>query len=164
MSIELERNFLVGGNRGLERQFEGIATQLASEYWNEHKNELLDIIDDSFLEEYDEYNIGAQFRNAAAVSIIYSLMSRCGLEPEEYFEHEDFLSIFDFNTPTTMSFLGTAVSEANQQVLRQIEIAIKNYERSQQHEQPDLHEQRGLYYLKTVNRNSPQYIVYKISA
>jgi len=127
VSIELERNFLVGGNSGLDRQFEDIAAQLADEYWQDHGRDLHDIVDDSFLEEYDEYNIGVQFRNAAAVSITYSLMSRCGLEPEEYFEHEDFLSIFDFNTPATMSFLGTAVSEANQQVLRQIEIAIKNY-------------------------------------
>ena len=143
VSSELERTFLVSGNAGIERQLEDIAGQLAGEYWQDHKRDLIDIVDGSFLEEYDEDNIGVQFRNAATVSITYALMSRCGFAPEEYFEHEDFLSIFDFNTPATMSFLGTAVSDANQQVLRQIEITIKNYERSRAHEH-NIHEERGL--------------------
>ena len=74
----------------------------------EHKRDILDIVDGSFLEGYDEFNIGVQFRNAATVSITYSLLSRCGLEPEGYFDHEDFLSIFDFNTPEAVAALGTA--------------------------------------------------------
>ena len=92
-----------------------------------------------------------QFRNAATVSITYSLLSRCGLEPEGYFDHEDFLSIFDFNTPEAVAALGTAVSQSNQQVLRQIGITIQNYERAKfaersvtHGEQPDLHEERRL--------------------
>ena len=86
---------------------------------------------DSFLEEYDEFNIEAQFKAAATVSISYALMSRCGLEPERYFTHEDFMAIFDFNTPATIGALGTAVSQINQQVLRQIGVTIRNYEREQ---------------------------------
>ena len=66
------------------------------------------------MEEYDEYNIGVQFKAAATVSITYALMSRCGLEPERYFDHEDFMAIFDFNTPSTIGALGTAVSQINQ--------------------------------------------------
>ena len=54
------------------------------------------------MEEYDEFNIGVQFKAAATVSITYALMSRCGLEPERYFDHEDFMAIFDFNTPATI--------------------------------------------------------------
>ncbi len=68
------------------------------------------------MEEYDEFNIGVQFKAAATVSITYALMSRCGLEPERYFDHEDFMAIFDFNTPSTIGALGTAVSQINQQV------------------------------------------------
>lgn len=79
----------------MAEQLESIAAQLVSEYWVEHKQDILDIVDGSFLEGYDEFNIGVQFRNAATVSITYSLLSRCGLEPEGYFDHEDFLSIFD---------------------------------------------------------------------
>ena len=55
------------------------------------------------MEEYDEYNIEVQFKSAATVSITYALMSRCGLEPEQYFGHEDFMPIFDFNTPAVPS-------------------------------------------------------------
>ena len=87
------------------------------------------IVDDSFLYGYDEFNVGAAFQSAAAVSIAYSLMSRCGLEADDRFEHEDFLSIFDFNTPEAAAELGTAVSRINGEVLRQIEVTIKNYER-----------------------------------
>ena len=92
-----------------------------------------------------------QFKSAATVSITYALMSRCGLEPEQYFGHEDFMPIFDFNTPGHIGALGTAVSQVNQQVLRQIGVTIQNYEREQlaersvtHGEQPDLHEERRL--------------------
>ena len=126
VSAMLERNYDISGAIGLSDRFERVAAQLADEYWNDHQSDILDTVDNSFLEEYDNFNIGVQFRNAATVSITYALMSRCGLEPEDYFEHEDFLSVFDFNTPSTVAALGTAVSEINQQVLRQIEITVKN--------------------------------------
>jgi N12 class adenine-specific DNA methylase/adenine-specific DNA methylase len=147
----LEQEYEISGEKGLADQLEQIAEQLANEYWQEHQYDILHIVDGSFLEEYDEFNIGAQFRSAAAVSTTYAVLSRCGLEPDEYFEHEDFLSIFDFNTPDTVAALGTAVSEASERVLRQIEVTVKNQEReyiaerSATHgEQPDLQPERGL--------------------
>ena len=147
----LTERFGAPPENNLAEQLESIAAQLVSEYWVEHKRDILDIVDGSFLEGYDEFNIGVQFRNAATVSITYSLLSRCGLEPEGYFDHEDFLSIFDFNTPEAVAALGTAVSQSNQQVLRQIGITIQNYERAKfaersvtHGEQPDLHEERRL--------------------
>ena len=147
----LAERFGAPPENNLAEQLESIAAQLVSEYWVEHKRDILDIVDGSFLEGYDEFNIGVQFRNAATVSITYSLLSRCGLEPEGYFDHEDFLSIFDFNTPEAVAALGTAVSQSNQQVLRQIGITIQNYERAKfaersvtHGEQPDLHEERRL--------------------
>ncbi len=151
VTVVLEQEYGVSREKGFADQLEQIARQMAKEYWDEHQHDIIHIVDDSFLEEYDDFNIGVQFRNAAAVSITYALMSRCGLEPDEYFEHEDFLSIFDFNTPATVAALGSAVSEANQKVLRQIEVTVKNYEREHLAErsvtygkQPDLHEERGL--------------------
>ena len=151
VSAMLERNYGVSGKNGLAEQFESVASQLAAEYWRDHSRDILGIVADSYLEEYDDYNIEVAFKNAAAVSITYSLMSRCGMQPEDHFEHEDFFSIFDFNTPRTVAALGTAVSEINEQVLRQIEVTIRNYERehsaertAEHGEQPDLHEERGL--------------------
>ena len=151
VSAMLERNYGVSGENGLTEQFEAVASRLAAEYWRDYKRDVLDIVADSFLEEYDDYNIEVAFKNAAAVSVTYSLMSRCGMQPDHYFEHEDFLSIFDFNTPRTVAALGTAVSQISEQVLRQIEVTIRNYEREHSAErtaahgeQPDLLEERGL--------------------
>jgi N12 class adenine-specific DNA methylase/adenine-specific DNA methylase len=151
VTAALEQEYEISGEKGLSDQLEQIAGQLANEYWEDHQYDILHIVDGSFLEEYDKFNIGAQFRSAAAISTTYAVLSRCGLEPDEYFEHEDFLSIFDFNTPSTVAALGTAVSEASEKVLRQIEVTVKNQERehhaerSATHgEQFDLQPERGL--------------------
>ena len=150
VSAMLESRYGVDGKGGLPDQLERIASQLAEEYWRDYKRDILAIVDDSFLYGYDEFNVGAAFQSAAAVSIAYSLMSRCGLEADDRFEHEDFLSIFDFNTPEAAAELGTAVSRINGEVLRQIEVTIKNYEReklaerSHSHDRADLHQERGL--------------------
>ncbi len=150
VSAMLESRYGVDGKGGFPDQLERIASQLAEEYWRDYKRDILAIVDDSFLYGYDEFNVGAAFQSAAAVSIAYSLMSRCGLEADDRFEHEDFLSIFDFNTPEAAAELGTAVSRINGEVLRQIEVTIKNYEReklaerSHSHDRNDLHQERGL--------------------
>ena len=150
VSAMLERNYGIAGD-DLAQQLTDVAGKLASEYWDEHQQDFRYIVDGSFLEEYDDLNVAVQFKSAATVSIAYALMSRCGLEPERYFQHEDFMSIFDFNTPATVGALGAAVSQINQQVLRQIGVTILNYEReylaerSNTHgEQSDLHEERRL--------------------
>ena len=147
VSAMLERNYGIAGD-DLAQQLTDVAGKLASEYWDEHQQDFRYIVDGSFLEEYDDLNVAVQFKSAATVSIAYALMSRCGLEPERYFQHEDFMSIFDFNTPATVGALGAAVSQINQQVLRQIGVTIQNYEREHiaersitHGEQPDLHEE-----------------------
>ena len=150
VTAALERRFAVSADSGLVDQLETIATQLVNEYWQDNQVDILGIVDGSFLSEYDDFNIGAAFRNAAVVSTTYALLSRCGLEPEEYFTHEDFLNVFDFNTPSTVAALGTAVSVASEQVLRQIEVTIKNYEReklterTESYDRADLPEERRL--------------------
>ena len=161
VSAMLERNYSVSGKNGLAEQFESVASQLAAEYWRDHSRDILGIVADSYLEEYDDYNIEVAFKNAAAVSITYSLMSRCGMQPEDHFEHEDFFSIFDFNTPRTVAALGTAVSEINEQVLRQIEVTIRNYERehsaertAEHGEQSDLHDERRLHDSRPEDRSA----------
>ena len=161
VSAMLERNYGVSGKNSLAEQFESVASQLAAEYWRDHSRDILGIVADSYLEEYDDYNIEVAFKNAAAVSITYSLMSRCGMQPEDHFEHEDFFSIFDFNTPRTVAALGTAVSEINEQVLRQIEVTIRNYERehsaertAEHGEQPDLHDERRLHDSRPEDRGA----------
>jgi N12 class adenine-specific DNA methylase/adenine-specific DNA methylase len=150
VSAALEQRFDVSGENGLADQMERVAAQLVDEYWHDNWRDIVGIVDGSFLEGYDDFNIGAAFRNAAVVSTTYALLSRCGMQPGDYFEHEDFLNVFDFNTPQTVAALGTAISQSSELVLRQIEVTIKNYERekiaerSESHERTDLHPQRGL--------------------
>ena len=127
----------------LDSQIDGIARQLATDYWEEHGRQFLDIIAESYLEGYDEFNTGASFKNAATVSIAYTLYSRCVENPDEYFEHEDFLDIFDFNTRQTANALGTAVSQMSAQVFREIEVTIRNYERTKQAERSQNYDERN---------------------
>ena len=156
VTAALEQRYNISSKNGLADQLEQIASQLVTEYWNDNSRDILGILADSFLEEYDDYNVGVAFRNAATVSTAYTLMSRCGLNPGDYFEHEDFLSVFDFNTRDTIAALGSFISNTSEQILRQIEITIKNYEReaslqkqaertNDYAEQPELHEERGLF-------------------
>lgn len=146
VSDALARRYEVFGNGDLAAQLEAVAALLVNEYWDEHEGDILASIEDSFLEDYDDFNVGVAFRNAATISTAYALISRCGLSPEDYFDHEDFLSVFDFNTPATVAALGTAVSQSSQEVLRQIGAAIRHYEyeRSMESERAELHENRGL--------------------
>ena len=155
VSAMLERSYGASGD-DLPQQIIDVAGKLAGAYWEDHRRDFFHIVDDSFLEEYDDYNIEMQFKEmqfkaATTVSISYALMSRCGLEPERYFDREDFITISDFNSPATIGALGEAVSQSSEQVLRQIGVTIRNYERehtaerSMNHgEQSDLHPERRL--------------------
>ena len=156
VQVMLERTYDVSGD-DLAGQLTEVAGKLAEEYWTEHQQDFFYIVDGSFLEEYDEYNIGVQFKAAATVSITYALMSRCGLEPERYFDHEDFMAIFDFNTPSTIGALGTAVSQINQQVLRQIGVTVRNAEREVNQERSKQDEQsHDLYPERRLSDSRPE--------
>ena len=149
VTAALEQTYEIPGDGGLVEQLEIIAATLSAQYWNNHREDVLDIVDGSLLAAYDDDTVGVQFRSAATISVAYTLLSRCGLAPEEVLHHEDFMPIFDFNTPATIGALGTAVSQLSEQVLRQIERTIKHYEREQiaersNHHDPDLHTERGL--------------------
>ena len=149
VSAMLETGYAIPANADFGAQLKMVAAQLVREYWEENKRDILDTLANSFLEDYDEFNAGAAFRNAAQASVSYCLMSRCGLEPSDYLEREDFMSVFDFNTPDAAAALGTAVSGINQQVLREIGATIRRYEREKIAGRSithgdDLHESRGL--------------------
>lgn len=151
VTASLAEHFGVDDEHDLPYQLDVIADDLAAAYWDDYREDILASVPDSYLEELDEFNIEVAFRNAAGASTAYVLLSRCGLDPEDYFSHEDFMSVFDFNTPDAATALGTAVSENSEQVLRQIEVTIKNFERQRraergmQHgEQTELPAGRGL--------------------
>ena len=149
----LEMGYDTPASDGLPKQLRAISSMLANNYWLDHHDEIIGIVDGSFAEEYDELNIGVSFRKAAAISLEYALNSRCGLHPDERFTHEDFLSFFDWNTPQAMAMLGTAISEMSEEVLRTIEIGYRRHERSVQHERTDVSDERRLPAAKPDYRN-----------
>lgn len=128
VSETLERVFGVTGNGLLESQLEDIALSLAEEYWDAYKSPILDIVANSVPTGYDEINIKAAFRKAAAASVAYTMYCRLVDNPDSYFEHEDFLNVFDFNTRQMTNALGTAVSTISSRMFQEIEKAIKEYE------------------------------------
>ena len=146
----LTDRFEVGDARTLPDLIEEIVNWTMADYWDAHGQDILRIVDGSFLEEYDEENIRFIFHQAAVVSSTYTILSRCGMNPELRYEHLDFMPVFDFNTPQTISALGTAISQTSETVLRQIEVTVKRYERekhterSHDHERTDLQKERGL--------------------
>ena len=150
VSAALEEQFAVPNDGSITEQLEQISSVKVTEYFLAHQQDILGIVDGSYLEGYHDYDKGVAFLNAATVSTTYALLSRCGLVENAHFGAEDFMPVFDFNTPQTVYALGSAVSEISEEVLRSIEVTIKKYEReklserSQENERTDLHPQRGL--------------------
>ena len=137
----------------LSQQIADIAGKLAESYWDNNSTDILAIVDGSFLMDYDDAGQELQFKSAAAISIMYTILERCGFEPEGYFDRDDFQAIYDFSTPDAVYALGTAVSDCSRDVLRNIERTVKttirrrNVERSQheyEEQERDLLDHRGL--------------------
>ena len=137
----------------LSQQIADIAGKLAESYWDNNSTDILAIVDGSFLMDYDDAGQELQFKSAAAISIMYTILERCGFEPEGYFDRDDFQAIYDFSTPDAVYALGTAVSDCSRDVLRNIERTVKttirrrNAERSQyeyEQQERDLLDRRRL--------------------
>ena len=147
-SLELQYDIRYPGS--FSDLLEQISSVKVTEYFLAHQQDILDIVDGSYLEQYHDYDKGVAFLNAATVSTTYMLLSRCGLAENAHFGLEDFMPVFDFNTPQTVDALGSAISGISEEILRTIEVTIKKYEReklserSYENDRTDLHSQRGL--------------------
>lgn len=126
----------------LPRQIDQIAERQALQYWQTHGQDILDSVDGTPLSGYDRDAVGTSFRKAATASIAFTVQTRCRLEPE--LSRTMFQAVLDWNTPAAAAELGKAVSLISGQVLRQIEMTIRNAERSVEHERTDVQAQRRL--------------------
>ena len=150
VSDALEREYGATGKDGLPHQIRTVAARLADLYWQDNKRDILYNIDGSFAAGYDAFSQEAAFTQATAISITYAALSRCGYDPDEYIDNIEYLNVFDFNTPAAVNALGTAVSGGTEQLLRQIERTVKQYEqereteRSAEYERDQLPAERGL--------------------
>ena len=89
-------------------------------------SQLKDCTKDSFLEELDDFNIEVIYRRLAANSVAFMLISRCGLDTNEFFDREDFADIVNFNTPAMINAIGVATSDIAEMALREISQSIRN--------------------------------------
>lgn len=89
-------------------------------------SQLKDCTKDSFLEELDDFNIEVIYRRLATNSVAFMLISRCGLDTNEFFDREDFADIVNFNTPATINAIGVATSDIAEMALREISQSIRN--------------------------------------
>ena len=151
VSEMLAATYGISGER-VSQQLADVAGKLVADYWDNNSGDILAIVDGSLLMDYDEAGVEMQFKSAAAMSVTYTLLERCGFEPTGWFDKDDFQAIYNFSTPDAVFALGVAVSDMSREVLRQIERTVKttirrrNAERSQHEyeQQSELHADRGL--------------------
>ena len=151
VSEMLAATYGISGER-VSQQLADVAGKLVADYWDNNSEDIRAIVDGSLLMDYDEAGVEMQFKSAAAISVTYTLLERCGFEPDGYFDKDSFQAIYDFSTPDTVYTLGAAVSDISREVLRTVERAVKttirrrNNERSQHEyeQQSELHADRGL--------------------
>ena len=151
VSEMLSKTYGISGER-VSQQLADVAGKLVADYWDNNGEDISAIVDGSLLMDYDEAGVEMQFKSAAAISVTYTLLERCGFEPDGYFDKDSFQAIYDFSTPDTVYTLGAAVSDISREVLRTVERAVKttirrrNNERSQHkyEQQSELYADRGL--------------------
>ena len=151
VSEMLAATYGISGER-VSQQLADVAGKLVADYWDNNGGDIRAIVDGSLLMDYDEAGVEMQFKSAAAISVTYTLLERCGFEPAGWFDKDDFQAIYNFSTPDSVYALGAAVSDMSREVLRNIERTVKttirrrNAERSQYEyeQQSELHADRGL--------------------
>ena len=152
VSEMLSKTYGISGER-VSQQLADVAGKLVADYWDNNSGDILAIVDGSLLMDYDEAGVEMQFKSAAAISVTYTLLERCGFEPAGWFDKDDFQAIYNFSTPDSVYALGAAVSDMSREVLRNIERTVKttirrrNAERSQyeyEQQERDLLDRRGL--------------------
>ena len=152
VSEMLAATYGISGER-VSQQLADVAGKLVADYWDNNGGDIRAIVDGSLLMDYDEAGVEMQFKSAAAISVTYTLLERCGFEPAGWFDKDDFQAIYNFSTPDSVYALGAAVSDMSREVLRNIERTVKttirrrNNERSQyeyEQQERDLLDHRGL--------------------
>ena len=116
---------------GLESIIDDTARNMAEDNVLDYISTLKDSVYGSFLEELDDDNISVVFKNALTSSIGYMMMTRCGINADQYYDREDFEDVFNFNTPATVIAMGVAVSDIAEMGLREIESTVKNIQKSE---------------------------------
>ena len=120
----------------------------------DYLSELKSLTEGSFLEELDGLNLEVEYRRAVQNSIGYMLLGRCGLDPSEYFEDEDFRDVTDFNTPQTLNALGVAAGDISQMCLSAISRTVLALQRQPKKENRTFETQPQIQYAVTEQKTT----------
>ena len=123
----LENRFGALDDKGtLEEAIVSAMENAAADNMTDYLDDLQNCRDNSLLEELDELNLSVLYRRLLENSTAYMLMCRCGLEPDEYFDPEDFSEVFNFNTPETLNALGVATRDIAESGLSAIALTVRS--------------------------------------
>ena len=120
----------------------------------DYLSELKTVTEGSFLEGLDELNLEVMYREALKSSIGYMLLARCGLDPSEYFEDEDFRDVLNFNTPETLNALGVATGDISQMCLSEISRIVLALQRQPQKEDRTFENRQKIQYPVSEQENT----------
>lgn len=110
------------------------AKVIVEDNFDDYLTELRGIKEGSLLEELDDLSTEAWFKGLVESSVAFIMLTRCGIDPMDYFSGEDFAHVYDFDTPETLSILGGAVSDIAEMPLREIASTVLSLYRAEQRE------------------------------
>ena len=140
---------------GLESALISAAQNAAGDNLPDYLSELLGYKPDSYLEEFDDLNIGVMYRRLVENSVAYMLLYRCGYVPDQHFAPQDFSDLFYFNTPNTINTLGVATSAISERALSTIALTVRNLQKEEKKEKRTFARKGEIGYADGTDKNLP---------
>ena len=116
----------LGNKDNLAEAIKSVSKIIAEDNMSDYLSDLLFYRDNSALEEVSEEDVKNVFQLLLSNSIAYSMMNRCGINPNDYFKEEDFVYVLTFNSFDTINRLGLATSEISEMGLREIYSTVRS--------------------------------------
>ena len=131
-----------------------VAREMVSDNLEEYLDGLEYAVEDTYLEDLDEVTIRSDFRQLATDSVYYMLSRRCGLDPMELLEEEDFMHITDYNRLSVLTFLGNAASQLSESILIDIGRTVHKISLEEARKEVEISNERNYNNFTTLMRET----------
>ena len=131
-----------------------VAREMVSDNLEEYLDGLEYAVENTYLEDLDEVTIRSDFRQLVTDSVYYMLSRRCGLEPMELLEEEDFMHITDYNHLSALTFLGNAVSQLSESILIDIGRIVHKISLEEARKEVEISKERNYNNFTTLMRET----------
>ena len=131
-----------------------VAREMVTDSLEEYLDGLEYAAEGTYLEDLDEVTIRSDFRQLATDSVYYMLCRRCGLEPMELLEEEDFMHITDYNRLSVLTFLGNAASQISESVLIDIGRTVHKISLEEARKEVEISSERNYNNFNTLMREN----------